>query len=119
MKKEDIICELQRKKLDINRFIVINDAAMVLYNIIDDTKKIEICTLGDYKDFLVKKYYNGVKVYRIGRHIYFDNDYVIQDRNFIYGIPVQTITDLIAYKENQNCRKDKKDLNLILKKYKR
>jgi len=123
MNKIEIINELKKYNLDTNRYIIISGAAMVLYGIKEETPDIDISVTSDYEKELLDKYNavlehigkNDNNAYMIDDIINFGVNYYSKANNFIDGLPVQTIDEIIELKKRLNRPKDKNDLELLLK----
>ena len=124
MNREEIIQKLKEYKLDINEYIVISGAAMVLYGFKEETRDIDISTTLEYKKYLLDHFNCELEnkesdAYMIDNILNFGINYYSEDKIFIDGIPTQKVEDIIKLKKFLNRDKDKKDLQLIYKKKKR
>lgn len=121
MKRREIIELLKSYKFDINEYIVLSGAAMVIHGLKDETNDIDISVTPEYYDYLLSHYdcefekineFNHA-VYYIENVINFGRDYYDTERTIIDGISVQTIENIIRLKQYLNREKDKHDLELI------
>ena len=126
MNKEEIIEKLKEYNFDKNKYIVISGAAMVLLGIKDKTHDIDIAVKEDYKDYLVDNYnvtfdrmneYNE-PVYFIDNIVNFAVTYYTDIKEYVSGIPVQNVNDILKLKKGLNRKKDKIDIEK-LEEYKR
>ena len=126
MNKEEIIEKLKEYNIDKNKYIVISGAAMVLLGIKSKTHDIDIAVKEDYKDYLVDNYnvtfdrmneYNE-PVYYIDDIINFAITYYTDKKEYVSGIPVQNVNDILKLKKGLNREKDKIDIEK-LENYKR
>ena len=126
MNKEEIIEKLKEYNIDKNKYIVISGAAMVLLGIKDKTQDIDIAVKDGYKDYLVDNYnvtfdrmneYNE-PVYYIDDIINFAITYYTDKKEYVSGIPVQNVNDILKLKKGLNREKDKIDIEK-LENYKR
>ena len=126
MNKEEIIEKLKEYNFDKNKYIVISGAAMVLLGIKDKTHDIDIAVKEDYKDYLVDNYnvtfdrmneYNE-PVYFIDNIVNFAVTYYTDIKEYVSGIPVQNVNDILKLKKGLNREKDKTDIEK-LEEYKR
>ena len=121
MNREDIIKKLKEYKFDVENYIVISGAAMVLYGFKDDTRDIDISCSERYTNKLLEsydceleyEYSDGSKAYMIDDIINFGSNYYSNERDYIEGIPVQRVEDIIKLKKKLNREKDLKDLEAI------
>ena len=126
MNREEIIEKLKEYNFDKNKYIVISGAAMVLLGIKDKTHDIDIAVKEDYKDYLVDNYnvtfdrmneYNE-PVYFIDNIVNFAVTYYTDIKEYVSGIPVQNVNDILKLKKGLNREKDKTDIEK-LEEYKR
>ena len=126
MNKEEIIEKLKEYNIDKNKYIVISGAAMVLLGIKDKTQDIDIAVKDEYKDYLIDNYnvtfdrmneYNE-PVYFIDNIVNFAVTYYSEKKEYVSGIPVQNVNDILKLKKGLNREKDKIDIEK-LEKYKR
>ena len=126
MNKEEIIEKLKEYNFDKNKYIVISGAAMVLLGIKDKTQDIDIAVKDGYKDYLVDNYnvtfdrmneYNE-PVYFIDNIVNFAVTYYSEKKEYVNGIPVQNVNDILKLKKGLNREKDKIDIEK-LENYKR
>ena len=126
MNKEEIIEKLKEYNFDKNKYIVISGAAMVLLGIKDKTQDIDIAVKDGYKDYLVDNYnvtfdrmneYNE-PVYFIDNIVNFAVTYYSEKKEYVNGIPVQNVNDILKLKKRLNREKDKIDIEK-LENYKR
>lgn len=123
LKRKQIIETLKNYNLDINNYVVISGAAMVLLGLKDTTSDIDIAVTKEYYDYLLANYdctferinEKNNKVYFINGIINFGVDYYNNDCLKIDGIPVQKPEDIKKLKEFLNREKDNKDIELICK----
>lgn len=126
MNREEIIEKLKEYNFDKNKYIVISGAAMVLLGIKSKTHDIDIAVKEDYKDYLVDNYnvtfdrmneYNE-PVYFIDNIVNFVVTYYTDIKEYVSGIPVQNVNDILKLKKGLNREKDKTDIEK-LEEYKR
>lgn len=126
MNREEIIEKLKEYNFDKNKYIVISGAAMVLLGIKSKTYDIDIAVKEDYKDYLVDNYnvtfdrmneYNE-PVYFIDNIVNFAVTYYTDIKEYVSGIPVQNVNDILKLKKGLNREKDKIDIEK-LEEYKR
>ena len=126
MNKEEIIEKLKEYNFDKNKYIVISGAAMVLLGIKDKTQDIDIAVKDEYKDYLIDNYnvtfdrmneYNE-PVYFIDNIVNFAITYYTDKKEYVSGIPVQNVNDILKLKKGLNREKDKIDIEK-LENYKR
>ena len=123
MNREYIINKLKEYNFDPNEYIVISGAAMVLYGFKEKTHDIDISCTKRYTNKLLKNYdctleyehSDGNKAYMIDNIVNFGPNYYSKNKNYIEGIPVQRVEDIIKLKKSLNREKDLKDLELIYK----
>ena len=121
MNRIEIIKELKKYNFDIKRYIVISGAAMVLHGLKDDTPDIDISISEDYEEELLEDYMavlehtnlNGTRAYIIDDNVNFGVNYYTKPSEYIEGLPVQNIEEIIKLKESLNREKDQKDLKLL------
>ncbi len=122
MKKEDIIKNLKKLKLNKKDFIIISGASLVLQDVIDSTNDIDLTCNSDFYEkidwpvkigaFDVEIKYNDV--FEIGSNLYDENNVVIID-----GYKCMNLEKCLEIKKELNRTKDKKvieKLELILAK---
>ncbi len=123
MKRNEIIDKLKKYNLNLDRYIVISGAAMVLYGIKEETPDIDISVDKDYEEKLLNNYNaklekinsDGTKAYIINDELNFGSNYYTENKAYINGIPVQKVEDILSLKLILNREKDKKDIELIKK----
>lgn len=123
MKRNEIIDKLKKYNLNLDRYIVISGAAMVLYGIKEETPDIDISVDKDYEENLLNNYNaklekinsDGTKAYIINDELNFGSNYYTENKAYINGIPVQKVEDILSLKLILNREKDKKDIELIKK----
>ena len=121
MNRIEIIKELKKYNFDIKRYIVISGAAVVLHGLKDDTPDIDISISEDYEEELLEDYMavlehtnlNGTRAYIIDDNVNFGVNYYTKPSEYIEGLPVQNIEEIIKLKESLNREKDQKDLKLL------
>ena len=121
MKRNEIIEVLKKYSLDLKRYVVISGAAMVIYGFKEETGDIDIAVTKDYEEELLKNYNavlenvdpNGNNAYMINDIINFGSNYYSNEREYVDGIPVQRVEDIIKLKKMLNRDKDIKDLESI------
>lgn len=121
MNKEMIINEIKKYNIDPKKYIIISGAAMVLYGFKEETRDIDIATTKSLKKELLNKYNCEIEnvecdSYMIDNIINFGTNYYKRRRNYIDGLPVQKVEDLIQLKKSLNREKDKNDLTSIYRK---
>lgn len=126
MNREEIIEKLKEYNFDKNKYIVISGAAMVLLGIKSKTHDIDIAVKEDYKDYLVDNYNvtfdrmneHNEPVYFIDNIVNFAVTYYTDIKEYVSGIPVQNVNDILKLKKGLNREKDKTDIEK-LEEYKR
>jgi len=127
LNRENIIDILHKYNFNINNYIVISGAAMVLLGYKEKTNDIDIAVTKEYYDYLLSHYnctlerineFNH-KVYFIGGIINFSVDYYCNNYIMKNGIPIQKSEDIITLKQFLNREKDFKDIELIKRKIKK
>ena len=116
--KDDIIRILHEYNLDSNKYVVIADAAMVLYGLKEYSRDIDISVSDDYYGELLSQNSCTFKeVNSLGECIFFIDDiinfgktYYDNEKNVIAGIPVLTANKVLKIKEKLGREKDKTDL---------
>ena len=122
MNKEEILDFLEKYKLDKNQVIIISGAAMVINNIKDSTKDIDIAVSAEYEKKLLEEYncklertiqdkgktfnaYMIDDIINFSNHYYDDYDYEIVD-----GYKIQTPEEILRLKMYMNREKDGVDI---------
>lgn len=121
MNKVDVINIVKKYNFDVNKYIIISGANMVLRGIKSETVDIDIAVESDYYSYLIENYncvYErtneyGVDCYLIDGVINFATTYYSCKKEFINGVPLQTIEELLKLKKELNRKKDQKDIILI------
>jgi len=121
MNKQQIINILNKYNFDKDKYIVIPGVSMVLYGIKDKTNDIDISTKKEYYNYLLKTYNCilekenelGNNVYFIDGMINFGIDYYSTEKEYLNGIPVQKVEDILRLKEKLHRNKDIEDIKLI------
>ena len=115
MNKEQIIKTINDYKLDKSRIVVISGAALVLLDIIKETKDIDIWCDKDYYNYLLKEYNTrferinefGEKAYIIDNIINFGTSFCPKQIEIIEGIKCSSLKDVLELKKFLNRDKDK------------
>ena len=123
MNRKEIINRLKKYNLDVNRYLIISGTAMVLRGIKEETQDIDISVTEDLEEELLEDYLSvlehtntdGTHAYMINDEINFGVKYYSEQRDFIDGLPVQKVEDIIKIKTMLNRPKDKYDLKLLKK----
>jgi len=123
MNRKEIINRLKKYNLDVNRYLIISGTAMVLRGIKEETQDIDISVTEDLEEELLEDYISvlehtntdGTHAYMINDEINFGVKYYSEQRDFIDGLPVQKVEDIIKIKTMLNRPKDKYDLKLLKK----
>lgn len=123
MNKTDILNTLGKYHLDINEFMIISGASMVIQEIKENTKDIDIAVSKEYYDYLEKNYkcdvakvINGLNIYSIDDVINFSTNYYNKDEAIMYeGYPIQKLDKIREMKLKLSRQKDIQDINLINK----
>ena len=118
MKRNEIIKKLKKYNLDIKRYIVISGTAMVLHGIKEETPDIDISVTEDLEEELLEDYLavlehfnpDGPQAFIINDELNFGTTYYSNDKEYIDGIPVQKINDILKLKLSLNRPKDKNDI---------
>lgn len=120
MDKKQIINILKKYNFDKDKYVVISGAAMVLLDIKEKTRDIDIAVTPYFYQYLIKKYDCKLqketecgKIYYIDDVINFGLSYYSDEKLFIDNIPIQTIEELLNLKKLLNRKKDIKDIKLI------
>lgn len=121
MNKQDIIKALNKYHFDINEYMVISGASMVLQGIKENTKDIDIAVSKKYYDYLEKNYkcnvekvINGLNIYLIEDTINFSTNYYNRDEVVMYeGFPIQSLDGIKKLKLGLNREKDINDINKL------
>lgn len=126
LNKDDIFNILNKySKLDKNEYIVISGAAMVIHDIKENAKDIDIAVTKNLYDKLIQNYdckferfddKSNINIYYIDDVINFSTNYIDSEYETINGIKVQTPKDIINLKKKLNRKKDKIDI-LKIKEY--
>ena len=121
MNKKEIIKKLKEYNFDINNYMVISGAAMVILGLKESTHDIDIAVAKDYYDYLLNNYdckfdrvneFNN-KCYIIDDIINFGIDYYNKYNKKVNNIPVQSINDILKLKQFLNRKKDIEDIEKI------
>ncbi len=123
MNKYDILKKISEYNFDVDSFIIISGAAMVLYGIRENTNDIDIAVsleyykklFKDYNPKLEKEFKDRANSYMIGDYINFSTNFYSNKFVLIDGYRVQTLEELINLKKKLNRQKDIEDLKLIKK----
>ena len=115
MTKEDIINTINKYKLNKDEFIVISGAALVLLDIKDSAKDIDIWVSDSYQEYLLNNYTCeferinefGNKAYLIDDIINFGTSFKPNEYVLVDGIKVSLIKDILELKKFLNRDKDK------------
>lgn len=110
MNKEEIFKKLYLSDLDKNKIIIISGASLVVQNIIDSTKDIDIACDLEYYNSLDWKVKTGAfnidikinDVFEISYNLFYPDDYVI-----INGFKFMNLKRCLEIKERLNKEKDK------------
>lgn len=125
MNKEEILKKLNNYDLDKEKFVIISSAAMVLNNIKNETKDIDIAVDAEYEKEILnifncevereliddgKKYvaYLIDDVINFSTHYYGDYKYEMK-----YNYNVQAVDEILKLKEKLGREKDKEDIKKI------
>lgn len=123
MNKKQIISILDNYNLDKNEFTIITGAALVLLDIIEETRDIDICVTENYCNFLLNNYeckYErtneyGKAAYLIDNVINFSSSFEPNKYVLIEGYKVASLKDCYKTKEFLNRDKDKELLDKLKK----
>lgn len=121
MNRQDILNALNKYHFDINEYMVISGASMVLQGIKESTNDIDISVSKKYYDYLVKNYkcdiekvINGLNIYLIDDIINFSTNYYNRDEVVMYkGFPIQSLEGIKKLKLGLNRAKDISDINKL------
>ena len=121
MNKQDIVNTLNKYHFDINEYMVISGASMVLQGIKEITKDIDIAVSKNYYSYLEKNYKcdiekvkNGLNIYLIDDIINFSTNYYNRDEVVMYeGFPIQSLEGIKKLKLSLNREKDINDINKL------
>jgi len=119
--KEDIIKILKNYNFNVNEYIVISGAAMVLHGYKEYTRDIDLAVSSVYYNQLLKEYdctlervnEEGECIFFIDGMINFGHTYYCDQKDIINGLPVQTKEELIKLKSKLKRKKDIRELELI------
>lgn len=123
MNKDKIISILNQYDFDKNNFYVISGAALVLLNVIEKTKDIDICVSKEYYRQLLKEYNcvfertneYGNDTYMIDNVINFGISFMPNDYEIISDYKVASLKDCYKLKLFLNREKDKELLKQLKK----
>ena len=123
MNRSEIIKKLKEYDLDVKRYIIISGTAMVLHGIKEDTPDIDISVTEELEEELLEDYYailehtntDGTHAYIINDEVNFGIKYYSDNKEYIEGLPVQSVEDILKLKELLNRDKDKEDIRLLKK----
>lgn len=123
MDRNDIINMLNKYNLDKSKYMVVAGSAMTLLGVKERTNDIDLAVTQDYYDYLLQKYNCkleitnafGVNVYFIDDVISFSTSYYTEDKDWIDGIPIQKVEDIIKLKRGLNRPKDLIDIEILQK----
>ncbi len=121
MNKQDIVKTLNKYQFDVNEYMIISGASMVLQGIKSSTGDIDIAVSKKYYDYLVENYdcttqkvKNNLNIYLIDNVINFSTNYYNREEVIIYdGFPIQNIDGIKKLKLNLNREKDINDINKL------
>lgn len=125
MNKKEILNTLKKYNLKTEKYIIISSAAMVLNNIKEETKNIDIAVDEEYEKELLKNYKcelereiidkgKKYKAYLIDDLINFSVHYYGEYKSKkINGYNVQTIEEILKLKQRLNRDNDKKDIKIL------
>ena len=123
MNKKEIIRMIEKYKLDKSKFVVISGAALVLHEIENTTRDIDIWCDNDYYDYLLDNYDCKLerinefekKVYLIDDVINFGISFKPKEIEVIEGIQCASIKDVLELKKFLNRCKDKNVISKLEK----
>ena len=125
MNKKEILATLKKYNLKSENFIIISSAAMVLNNIKEETKDIDISVDEEYEKELLKTYKCNLereitdnnkkyKAYMIDDIINFSIHYYGEYKaKRIQNYNVQTVEEILKLKQRLNREKDQKDIKIL------
>ena len=125
MNKKEILSTLKKYNLKSENFIIISSAAMVLNNIKEETKDIDISVDEEYEKELLKTYKCNLereitdnnkkyKAYMIDDIINFSIHYYGEYKaKRIQNYNVQTVEEILKLKQRLNREKDQKDIKIL------
>ncbi len=121
MNKQDIIKALNKYHFDMNEYMVISGASMVLQGIKETTKDIDIAVSKKYYDYLEENYncdiervIDDLNIYLIDNVINFSTNYYNRDEVVMYeGFPIQSLDGIKKLKLSLNREKDINDINKL------
>ena len=127
MNKKEILKTLKKYDLKTEKYIIISSAAMVLNNIKEDIKDIDIAIDEEYEKELLKKYKCEIEreitdnnkkfvAYMIDDIINFSVHYYGEYKSKkINGYNVQTLEEILKLKQRLNRKNDIKDIKILKK----
>ena len=119
MDKQEIIRILQDFPYDPNEYWVITGAAMVLYDIKEQTRDIDLgCSRGladklEADGYLHARTEDGMRWFKLGEQLEVFEEWLYGGVSRVEGIPVITIEGLLQMKQALGRKKDLEDIRLI------
>ena len=124
MDRKEIIEKLKKYDLDCKRYLVISGTAMVIHGIKEETPDIDIAVSPSLEEEMLEDYLailehtnpdDGLFAYIIDNELNFGQKYYSEEKEYIEGLPVQRIEDILKLKAKLNRPKDEQDIKLIKK----
>ena len=119
MDKQEILHHLSAFPYDRNEFWVITGAAMVLYDIREQTADIDLGCSGRLADLLeadghlFRRMENGKRWFKYGEHIELFEGWLLDSLGTVDSFPIISINGLIEMKQELGRDKDRRDIERI------
>ena len=120
LNKDNILKILNDYNFNLQEYVVISGAALVLHGVKDFTSDIDIAVSDKLYDKILTNHncsfeiqINNNNVWFVDNVINFSKRYYDVEYTLLYGYKVQTLDSIIELKKQLNREKDKKDIQLI------